>query len=68
MKFEALNLPRSEIIHLIEEWCLNARNKQILLRRLDGLTYEEIAEEFNLSTIRVKEIVATSYNRIKDHM
>ena len=68
MKFEALNLPRSEIIHLIEEWCLNTRNKAIMLKRLDGDTYEEIAEEFNLSTIRVKDIVKTSYNRITEHI
>lgn len=52
------DLPRSEIEHLIGEWVLNLRNKQIYIaKRLDGLTYEELAELFDLSVQRVKAIV-----------
>lgn len=67
MRFDALNLPKSEILILIDEWVLNARNKDILLRKLEGRTYEEISEEYHLSTVRVKEIVKESYNRILEH-
>ena len=52
------NVPRSVIEHIIDEWCLNARYREILkLRYLDGLTYEEIAEKVLLSTRQVKNIV-----------
>lgn len=52
------DLPRSEIEHLIGEWILNLRNKEIYTaKRLDGRTYEELAEQFDLSVQRVKAIV-----------
>ena len=46
---------------LIDEWILgrNAeRDRKILRRRLfDGITYERLAEEFDLSVRQVKNIV-----------
>lgn len=40
----------SEIIALIDERIHNERNRAILKRRLiDGITYERLAEEFDLS-------------------
>ena len=51
-------LSRSQITELTDEWILNARDRNIVKRRLiDGITYEELAEEFHLSAQRVKEIV-----------
>ena len=50
MKMSELNLPRSEIVRLTEEWVMIVRNKSIFYMKLDGYTYEEIAEKFNLST------------------
>jgi len=52
---------RTEIEHAIDEWIIgrNAeRNRAILKRRLiDGICYEPLAEEFNLSVSQVKRIV-----------
>lgn len=50
-----------DIRHAINQWVIgkNAeRNRKILKRRLiDGICYEPLAEEFNLSVRHVKEIV-----------
>ena len=59
MKIE--DLSRSEISYLIDEWILNERNRAILKRRLlDGICYEPLAEEFNLSVRQTKNIVYKS--------
>lgn len=63
------NLSRSEIIYLIDEWIFSARNREILKRRLlDGMTYEELAEEFHLSTQSVKAIVYKNKETILSHI
>lgn len=52
------DLSRSQISVLIDEWILNERNRKILKRRLlDGICYEPLAEEFNLSVTQIKTIV-----------
>ena len=61
-------LSRSQITELTDEWILNARDRNIVKRRLiDGTTYEELAEEFHLSAQRVKEIVGKSLEVILRH-
>lgn len=51
-------LSRTEIELLIDEWVRSERNRAIIKRRLlDGLTYERLAEEFDLSVRQVKYIV-----------
>ena len=48
----------SEITRLIDEYIHNERNRAILKRRLiDGICYEPLAEEFDLSVRQVKNIV-----------
>lgn len=55
------NYSRSEIDRLIDEWIIgrNAeRDRKILKRRLlDGITFDRLAEEFDLSVRQVKNIV-----------
>lgn len=68
MRLRDLDLPRSVLVNLAEEWILVARNKSIFFKKLEGYTYEEVAEEFNLSTQRTKEIVKDCVNRISKHM
>lgn len=68
MRLSELNLPRSEIVRLTEEWVMIARNKSIFYMKLDGYTYEEIAENFNLSTVRTKEIVKECLEKITKHI
>lgn len=59
---------RSEIEALIDEWILNERNRQILKRRLlDGIIYEKLAEEFELSVRQVKDIVYKSKEKLYKH-
>ena len=56
-----MDLSRTQIEHAIDEWIVGAhaeRDRKILRRRLiDGLTYEALAEEFDLSVRQVKTIV-----------
>ena len=48
----------SQIIYLIDEYVHSARNRAILKRRLiDGICFEPLAEEFELSVRQVKNIV-----------
>lgn len=52
------DLSRSELEHLIDEWIFSERDRKILKRRLlDGVCYEPLAEEFELSVRQVKNIV-----------
>lgn len=66
MDFE--NLSRTQVENLIDEWIIgrNAeRNRKILKRRLiDGILFEELAEEFDLSVTQVKNIVYKCMKRI----
>ncbi len=60
-----IDIPASEIEHLIDEWILNERNRAILKRRLiDGVYFEPLAEEFDLSVRQVKSIVYKGEDRI----
>ena len=68
MRLSELNLPKSEIIRLSDEWILVARNKAIFLKKIEGYTYEELSEMYNLSTVRIKEIVKDCLNKIKQHI
>lgn len=63
------NIPRSQIEHLIDEWIFNERDRKILKRRwLDGICYEPLAEEFDLSVRQIKNIVKKSEIRVFKHM
>lgn len=68
MRLSELNLPKSEIIRLSDEWILVARNKAIFLKKIEGYTYEELSEMYNLSTQRTKEIVQECINKISKHI
>lgn len=52
------NKSRSEIEHIIDEWVFSERDRAILKRRLlDGIHFEPLAEEFELSVTQVKNIL-----------
>ena len=45
------------------------RNREILRRRLiDGLTFEELAEEFSMSDTQIKNIVYANLALISPHL
>lgn len=69
IRAEDLELPRSSIERLIDEWIFNENHRAILKRRLlDGITMEGLAEEFNYSTDRIKEIVHKAQSQLFKHL
>lgn len=59
MKYD--NISNSQISHLIDEWIKSERDRNILKRRLiDGICFEPLADEFQLSVRQVKNIVYKS--------
>ncbi len=68
MKAESLGMSRSEIADVIDQWIFSERDRAILKRRLlDGLTFEKLAEEFDLSVRQVQTIVSKQEKRIFRH-
>lgn len=59
----------SQIRELIDEYIHSERDRGILKRRLiDGICYEPLAEEFDLSTVQVKRIIYREQNRLFRHL
>ena len=59
------DISRSELEHAIDEWIFNERDRNVLKRRLlDGIRFEPLAEEFDLSVRQVKNIVYKNEDRI----
>lgn len=55
---KVMEYTNSEITNLIDEHIHSERDRAILKRRLvDGIRYEKLAEEFELSVRQVKNIV-----------
>lgn len=66
---DEFDLPRSEWERLIDEYIFNERNRKILKRRwLDGICFDALAEEFNLSAQQIKTIVYKSSCRVFKHI
>jgi len=67
-----LELSRTDIEYLIDEWIVgkNAqRDRAILKRRLiDGICYEPLAEEFDISVAQVKRIIYKGESKIFRHI
>lgn len=61
-------MPRSELERLIDEWIFNEKYRSILKRRLfDGVTYDRLAEEFDMSVRQIKSIVYKAEDRLFNH-
>ena len=57
-KMENYDLSRSEWEKLIDEWIFNELHREMLKRNLlDGRTYEQIAEQFGMSTRQVARLI-----------
>ena len=64
-KIDTYNLDRYQWVHLIDRWIFNERDREILKRRLlDGICFEPLAEEFNLSVQQTKTIVYKAQNKL----
>ena len=67
MRYE--NISNSEISRLIDEWVRSERDRKILKRRLiDGICFEPLADEFQLSVKQVKNIVYKCENILIRHI
>lgn len=71
-KMKLDNFSKSEIDKLIDEWVIgkNAeRDRSIIRRRLfDGITFEKLAEEFDLSVRQTKNITYKYERKIFSHL
>ena len=62
-------LNNSRISALIDEWIHSQRDRAILKRRLiDGVCYEPLAEEFDLSVPQIKRIIYKGQDRVLRHL
>lgn len=60
---------RTEITEAIDEWILNEKHRAILKRRLlDGVCYEPLAEEFDMSVRQIKTIVYKAQDILFRHL
>ena len=60
-----MDYTNSQIKQLIEEHIHSERDRRILYRRLvDGVCYEPLAEEFQLSVTQVKRIIKKESERL----
>jgi len=59
----------SDMSWLIDEYIHSERNRKILKRRLiDGIFYEPLAEEFDMSVRQIKNIVYKSEKVLFKHL
>ena len=60
---------RTEISFLIDEYILNEKHRKIMKRRLiDGICYEPLAEEFDMSVSQIKRIIYKCQDKIFKHL
>lgn len=63
------DITTGELAKAIDDWVFSERDRKILKRRLiDGICYEPLAEEFDLSVRQVKSIVYRCENKVFSHL
>ena len=63
------NITNSEIAHAIDEWIHSERDRKILKRRLiDGICYEPLADEMQMSVVQIKRIVSRAEAKLFKHI
>lgn len=66
---EHYDLSRSEWENLVDEWIFNELHRAMLKRNLlDGRTYEQIAEEFDMSTRQVARLIPKLQEKLFKHI
>jgi hypothetical protein len=59
----------SQISHIIDEYIHSERDRAILKRRLiDGICYEPLAEEFDMSVPQIKRIIYKCEDKVFKHI
>lgn len=63
------DISNSELENLIDEWIHSERDRRILKRRLiDGICYEPLAWEFDMSVRQIKNIVYRAEAKLFKHI
>ena len=58
----------SQIAACIDNWVHSERNRQMMKRRyIDGITFERLAEEFDLSVRQTKNIIYAESKSVFKH-
>ena len=73
MRKDLSEYSRTELDHAIEEWVIcrknSERNRAILRRAMfDGVCYEKIAEEYDMSVRQIANIVHKSQEQLFRHL
>ena len=69
MKNPFMDKSNSEIVELINEYIHSERDRKLMQRRyIDGICFEPLAEEFELSTIQTKRIVSKNTEALCNHI
>jgi hypothetical protein len=64
-----VDISRSQLEHLIDEWIFSERDRKIMKRRLlDGICFFPLAEEFDMSERQIKNIVYRCEDRLSRHV
>ena len=64
-----MDYSNSQIRNVISEWIHNERDRHILERRLiDGVTFERLAEEFDMSDRQIKRLVYKLQETLFKHL
>ena len=68
MRLSELNISKTQLGLIADDYIYNARNKSLFMKKVEGYTYEELSEMYNLSTVRTKEIVKECLDKISKHI
>jgi hypothetical protein len=69
MKIDTYNLSRSQWENIIDEWIFSERDRKMLKRRLlDGILFEQLAEEFDLSVQQTKSVIYKATDKLMKHI
>lgn len=63
------DITTSQVAAAIEDYIFSARDRAILKRRLiDGICFEPLAEEFDMSVRQIKDIVYKGQDKVFRHL
>ena len=66
---DKFDLSKQQVLDLIDAYIFNERNRQIVTRRLlDGVGYENLAEEYSLSVNQAKTVCYKAIEKISAHI
>ena len=66
---DKFDLSKQQVLDLIDAYIFNQRNRQIVIRRLiDGVGYEDLAEEYSLSVNQAKTVCYKAIEKLSAHL